>query len=722
MNSTLLHTLNLWVEKRHNYTGCDSKTLVIRKTLWIATLMGFFATLFLTVAFLLFAPQLTILITYGYVMLLILLTSMLFSQWPRKHLKLYYTIELTMLLFTTFYFIFKLGGITTSGGLIFIALSFVLSSIPLQDKRVSIFLFILFTILLVVAALSTRLLTVPDQMTHQVNTIVFMLNTLWLVAYLLYINLNVIFQQDQIDTIEAEKLKEINQTKSNLFNNITHEFRTPLTIIQGMADLVKGKPEEWLETGINKIKANSNILLRLVNQILALAKIESGALPINLKQADIISYINILTELFRSDAIIRNIELKYSPCQEHFVMDFDADKLMHIVSNLISNALKYTSEGGSIEVSTFLTANERELVIVVKDNGMGIDAEHLEHLFERFYQIQSSSVQGGTGLGLAVSKEMVELHNGSISVKSTKGEGSEFIVMLPVSQNAVATDDIGMGFTPQYFAEYHQLLQEQEISNNFKNSETTHLPVLLIVEDNPDLVQYLSAILNNEYKIEIAANGRVGWDLALQLIPDVIISDVMMPEMDGIEMLSRIKNDIRTSHIPVVMLTAKADSDSRLTGLEKGADAYLSKPFNQKELLIELKKLIELRKKMYERYAFFEKQPQTIAAGTNMEDLFMLKVRKVLEENLEDSEFGITQLCGELAVSHTQLYRKFSQLSNQSVASYFKILRLHKAKEMLANPEMNISQAAFAVGFKNLSHFSREFTREFGKNPSEFRK
>lgn len=721
MESTLFHKLDSLIEKLHDYPGCDSKTLVIRKTLWIATLMGFFATLFLTLAFILFAPGLTILITYGYVMLSLLFTSLLISHWPRTQLKLYYVIELTILLLTTFYFIFKLGGITTSGGLIFIALSFVLSSIPLQDKRISIYLFSVFTLLLVVAALSSRFLTIPDQMTHRVNSIVFMLNTLWLVAYLLYINLNVIFQQDEIDKLEAEKLKEINQTKSNLFNNITHEFRTPLTIIQGMADLVISKPEEWLETGINKIKTNSNILLRLVNQMLALAKIESGAMQINMRQADVISYLNVLTELFRSVAVTRNIELKFIPAKEYFVMDYDADKMMHIVSNLISNALKYTSEGGRIEVSAFLANHESTFGILVKDNGVGIDNEHLEHLFDRFYQVSAGTAQGGTGLGLAVSKEMAELLNGSLSVKSTIGEGSEFTVLLPVSRNAAPTDDIGMEIDPRHIAEYHQAILVNEVPDTGSNGKS-ELPVLLIVEDNPDLVQYLSAILNHEYKIEAAANGLIGWEMALELIPDIIISDVMMPGLDGIEMLSRIKNDIRTSHIPVVMLTAKADADSRLAGLEKGADAYLSKPFNQKELQIELKKLVELRKKLHERYAFFEKQPESIATGINMEDVFMLKVRKVLEDNLEDSEFGITQLCGELAVSHTQLYRKFSQLSNQSITNYFKTIRLHKAKEMLANPEMNISQAAYAVGFKNLSHFSREFTREFGKSPSEFRK
>lgn len=722
MKSALVHRIDFLIEKLHDYPGCDSKTLVIRKTLWIATIIGFLATLLLTAAFLLFAPQLTILIRYGYVMLFLLIVTMLTSPLTRRQLKLFYACELTILLLTTFYFIFKLGGITTSGGLIFIALSFVLSSIPLQNYRISIFLFAIFTLLLIVAALLAGTLTIPEQMTHKANSIVFMLNTLWLVAYLLYINLNVILQQEQIDRIEAEKLKEINQTKSNLFNNITHEFRTPLTIIQGMADLVKNRPDQWLEPGVSKIKANSDILLRLVNQMLLMAKIESSALPTNFKQADIISYLENLIKNFHSVAADRKIDLKFLPDRQGFTMDFDAGIMMHVFSNLISNALKFTPTGGCIEISTFSTGDEGKLGIAVKDNGIGIDEEHIEHLFDRFYQVHAGIGHGGSGLGLAVTRELIELAGGTISVESTFGKGSVFTVVLPVNRTAEAMNITDFEFDTQKIDDYNHVFPTAENHVYNQNHGQGKLPLLLIVEDNHDMVQYLSALLTHSYRIEIANNGRIGWKLALELIPDVIISDVMMPEMDGIQLLSLIKNDIRTSHIPVVMLTAKVDHDSRLTGLEHGADSYLNKPFSQKELQVELKKLIELRKKLHERYSLFEKNHEAEISETNIEDVFMMKVKRILEKNLDDHEFGISQLCRELAIGRTQLYRKFSHLSNQSITNYFKLLRLLKAREFLANPEVNISQVAFDAGFKNLSHFSREFNRQFGKSPSEFRK
>ncbi len=244
---------------------------------------------------------------------------------------------------------------------------------------------------------------------------------------------------------------------------------------------------------------------------------------------------------------------------------------------------------------------------------------------------------------------------------------------------------------------------------------------MLIVEDSRDVADYLAAILKSEYRIECAQDGKSGFEKALNLIPDIILSDVMMPEMGGLGLLEKVKNDIRTSHIPVVLLTAKADVASRLSGLERGADVYLSKPFDEKELHIVLKNLIEIRKKLHERYASPENFPPIPENGYKIEDAFMSKVKQVLEANLDDDEFGISQICRELAVSRTQLYRKFKSVSNKTIAEYFKSLRLNKAKTLLSATSMNVTEVAFAAGFKNLSYFSREFTHHFGKSPKEFR-
>ncbi|MBG0861078.1 MAG: response regulator [Bacteroidales bacterium] len=519
-------------------------------------------------------------------------------------------------------------------------------------------------------------------------------------------------QQRRFEELETKHLKEINEMKDRLFTNITHEFRTPLTVIQGMADLIRTEPEQWAEAGTQKIKTNSNILLRMVNQMLGMAKIDAGAMKVNLVCRDINKYLAYLVELFESEALRKKIDLKFKSAADPFEMDFDTDKLMHIITNLVSNALKFTPERGRVEISTSVPGEGKLFAISVRDSGIGIEKEHLDHLFDRFYQVDSSVSSGGIGLGLAFTKEMVELLKGSISVQSIPGSGTEFTITLPVTRNAPAGD----------MQESFQQLQSPAEPGSVGEDEPAEAPLLLIVEDNHDVVQYLHAILKTEYKVEVAENGQTGIRKALELIPDIILSDVMMPLIDGIELLERVKSDFRTSHIPVVMLTAKADIDSRLAGLERGADAYIAKPFDEKELHIQLRNLVELRKKLHERYASLAGLPETSDKSLIKEDEFMMKVRHVLETNLKEDEFGISHLCSELAVSRTQLYRKFKTLSNKTIGDYFKFLRLYKAKELLLTTDLNITEVTYSVGFKSISYFSREFAREFGQSPSEFRK
>ncbi len=544
--------------------------------------------------------------------------------------------------------------------------------------------------------------------------------------------LQFIRQQRKLEELESRHLKEINEFKDRFFTNITHEFRTPLTIIKGMGNLIKARPGEWMGTGLQKIETNSDILLRLVNQMLTLAKTEAGAISVNLVRRDVNKYLAYLVEQFSSEALRRKIDLRFTSAGEPFEMDFDPEKLMHIITNLVSNALKYTPEGGRVEVTTGVMDNGKMFSIRVKDTGIGIEREHLDHLFDRFYRVEHQLSPGGTGIGLALTKEMVLLLQGTISVESIKGEGSEFTVLLPVTRNAPLSGtpeaaDLIKVTDDQYekASSYGEPLYPRQSPEELLSvvaAGPAKLPLLLIVEDSSDVVLYLQAILKYEYRIEVAGNGSIGLEKALEIIPDIILSDVMMPVMDGIELLEKVKNDIRTSHIPVVMLTAKADIDSRLAGLERGADAYLAKPVDEKELHIQLKNLIDLRKRLHERYASLENLPKTSDKYIQKEDEFMIKIRQALEANLGDDEFGISQLCSELAVSHAQLYRKFKSLSNKTIADYLKSLRLHKARELLLTTSLNVSEVTYIVGFKNISHFSREFTHEFGKSPSEFRK
>jgi signal transduction histidine kinase/CheY-like chemotaxis protein len=732
MYSNGLTKLNVWLEKKLSFPGCTNKQLQGNVTVFYNHIFLSATGLIYAISLSIFAPGLNLYIHYtgafGSLYLLSLILQLLFS---RPYMVVHTCISSTMYLLT-FYYIYRMGGIPTSAGLIFAGMSNVLATIPRQRGWLPISMFSLFCIMIVILMILKPWLHIPDQMTPVLNSLLYATNAIILTGGALGFVLRFIRQQRKLEELEAKHLKEINEFKDRFFTNITHEFRTPLTIINGMADLIRTRPGEWMGTGLQKIKTNSDILLRLVNQMLNLAKAEAGAVTVNYVCRDINKYLAYLVEEFSSEAHVREIDLRFTSAGEPFEMDFDPEKLMHIMTNLVSNALKFTPEGGRIEVITGTRDGGGIFSIKVRDTGVGIEKEYQDHLFDRFYRVEHQLSPGGTGIGLALTKEMVQLLHGTISVESIKGEGSEFTVLLPVTRIAslsdtleaedlyIATDDqyekSGSSGVPLYPGESpEELLSVGAVV-------LTKMPLLLIVEDSSDVVMYLQAILKYEYRMEVAANGSIGLEKALQIIPDIILSDVMMPVMDGIEFLEKVKNDIRTSHIPVVMLTAKADIDSRLIGLERGADAYLAKPVDERELHIQMKNLVDLRKKLHERYASLEKIPETSDKFLKKEDEFMMKVKQVMEANLIDDQFGISHLCSELAVSHAQLYRKFKSLSNNTIADYFKSLRLNKARELLLKTNLNVTEVTYRVGFKSISYFSREFSREFGKSPSEFRR
>ena len=727
-----LFNLSLWLEKKLYFPGCTDKQLQGNITVFYNHIFLAIAPLLFLISLLIFAPQATIFIYYMIAISCLYTLSLLLQLlFPSHYMVTHPFISISMYLMF-FYAMVRLGGIPTSGGLIFAGIANVFATVPRQRIWFPISMFSIFCVMVVFLVVLKPWLHVPEQITPALNSIMFAAMAIILTGGALGFILQFIRQQRKLEELEAMHLKEINEFKDRFFTNITHEFRTPLTIINGMADLVKARPGEWMGTGIEKIKNNSDILLRLVNQMLNLAKAEAGSISVNLVRRDVNKYLAYLVEQFSSEALRREIDLKFTSMGEPFEMDFDPEKLMHIITNLASNALKYTPAGGRVEITTGVMDNGKMFSIRVKDTGIGIEREHLDHLFERFYRVEHQLSPGGTGIGLALTKEMVHLLHGTIAVESIKGEGSEFTVLLPVTRNAQLSD-IPESADLIKFTDY----QDEKVSSYSEPVYPSqspeemlsvgaivpaNLPVLLIVEDSIDVVLYLQAILKYEYRIEVAGNGTIGLEKALEIIPDIILSDVMMPVMDGIELLEKVKNDIRTSHIPVVMLTAKADIDSRLAGLERGADAYLAKPVDEKELHIQLKNLIDLRKRLHERYASLENLPKTSDKYIQKEDEFMIKIRQAMETNLDDDEFGISQLCSELAVSHAQLYRKFKSLSNKTIADYLKSLRLHKARELLLTTSLNVSEVTYIVGFKNISHFSREFTHEFGKSPSKFRK
>lgn len=520
---------------------------------------------------------------------------------------------------------------------------------------------------------------------------------------------------------EARRLTEMDSLKTRLYTNITHEFRTPLTVIMGMAEQSKvyfrAQAADKFEPAIQAVQRNARQLLRLANQMLDLSRAEAGALEINLIRDDAARFLQYVAESFRSLAESKGIHLAVHKEQGPLFMDFDPDKLYHIASNLLSNAIKYTPEGGKVILRISAeNRNGREwLLLQVKDNGIGIEPEQLPHVFDRFYRAPSSArgrEEAGIGIGLALTKEMVELLNGQVKAESIPGKGSTFTARLPIQRNA----------TVQKAEPLSLFTAAPPIPADSFSSLPGEQHTLLIVEDNPDVQAYLQACLEGQYQIIKAGNGREGIDKALEIVPDLIISDVMMPEKDGFELCRHLKENERTSHIPIVLLTARADEASRLEGLEGGADAYLPKPFNQKELFIRLRKLIELRQRLQYRYQQAAPFSLPSEAAFSREDEFIKKVQAQMKAHLSDETFGVRELARELAMSRSQVFKKLKALTGQSIAQYMRNYRLHCARQLLESSSLSVSEVAYAVGFRDPAYFSRVFSEAFGSPPSEVRK
>ena len=525
---------------------------------------------------------------------------------------------------------------------------------------------------------------------------------------------------------QTEALKQLDEMKSRFFTNISHELRTPLTIIGGMVDKMKENPEKWLSKGHSMIKRNSDNLINLVSQILDLRKLESGKLTLNLIQSDIIHYLNYLVESFHSLAENKDIQLYFHPDPSEMLMDYDPEKILRIVSNLLSNAFKFTPEGGDVIIQTSVENldGKNRFIIQVKDTGIGIPNEKLAHVFDRFYQVDDTATRKGegTGIGLALTQELVKLMQGNIKVESWLNEGTVFTVEIPITNNAVLSSITDGQITQKTSDPNLAIFTIDAIETRTLSAGDNQLPSLLIVEDNPDVIQYLLACLDDQFQLEVAKDGEEGIQKAIEQVPDIILSDVMMPKKDGFELCQTLKTDVRTSHIPIVLLTAKADQDARLSGLERGADAYLTKPFNKEELFIQLKNLIEVRRKLQERYSSIEALPPSQDVVFKEEDQFIENLRKIIEENFEDENFGIAELCREAAMSRAQLHRKIKALTGHSTSIFTRSIRLQKAKELLQTTTLNISEIAYTVGFSNPNYFTMVFSEKYGQSPSDFRK
>ncbi len=553
-------------------------------------------------------------------------------------------------------------------------------------------------------------------------------NTRW--AYLLYALLIILilaianyFQrrrwkiqaQLQLEKERAGRLKELDRFKSRFYTNITHEFRTPLTVIKGMANRLEENEKAKI-----MIQRNIEKLLNMVNQLLDLSKLENNSLPIDWIQGDIIPFLNYLIESCHSLAKDKHINLAFFTKEESLVMDFDKNKLQQIVINLLSNAIKFTPEYGSVKViaSKFKENKSSFMLLEVKDTGKGIPPEDLDYIFDRFFQVNETAKleEEGSGIGLALVKELVNLQSGRIEVQSELSKGSVFKIYLPIHNWAPndSTQISSVKKIPEPENKHENHIEQGDLNNGEK-------PQVLIIEDSADVREYIVSCLGEKYVLQTARDGKQGLEIAFETVPDVILCDVMMPQMDGLEVCKKLKTDLRTSHVPVILLTARAAQDDRIDGFSHGADAYIVKPFDENELLIRITNLVAQSKRLKESINTIGIQYQLSGQSENQEILFLQNLDEIIEKNMGNELFDTNFLCREIALSRTQLYRKLKALTGYSTADYIRTARLNKARVLLETTDIPVGEIATKVGYKDFSHFTKSFSKKFGVKPSETR-
>ena len=532
-------------------------------------------------------------------------------------------------------------------------------------------------------------------------------------------------QRDQLIDL-SRQLEEATHAKLSFFTNVSHDFRTPLTLIADpINQLMESNhctPQE--QTLLNVVHKNVTILLRLINQILDFRKFENGKLEINFSQFNAAQSICEWAESFRSLSYRKHIHFNITITEhtEEYVLTADAEKLERILYNLLSNAFKFTPENGQIEIilSTFRREDSPWLKLSVSDTGKGMSPEHIQHIFERFYQIDIHHT--GSGIGLALAKAFTEMHHGQIRVESIKDKGTTFIVEIPMTQPDFHNEQATNKIIPESLKEGAVLDADSNMGSSESEENTDeNLPTVLIIDDNQDVRNYIRFLLQQQYDIVEAENGLEGVRLALKYVPDAIICDVMMPVMDGMECCRKLKTEMQTSHIPVIMLTAYTMDEQKIKGYECGADSYLTKPFNGKILKARLQNLIENHLRL--QNFFTDQTGMTSKPQLNEADKgFVDKLRKEIEERLSNPDTNVEDLGAALGFSRVQLYRKTKALTGYAPNELLRIARLKKAASLLAATEKSIAEVTYEVGFSSPSYFTRCFKEFFGESPTDYLK
>ena len=528
-----------------------------------------------------------------------------------------------------------------------------------------------------------------------------------------------------IEHLELEKMKELDTMKSRFFANISHEFRTPLTLIisplKSMIDgFFKGDPKNQYKL----MARNADRLLSLINQLLDLSKLESGHMQLQASRQDLIKFLKPIVHSFTSYAEKQYIDYKCTFPDQDITLFFEKDKLEKIVVNLLSNAFKYTQEFGRID---FTIIEKKEIIqIHIEDSGIGMSEDQLDLIFNRFYQIDGTQKKG-TGIGLALTKELVELHKGKIQVTSSEGKGTKFIVELKKGSGHL-TDEEKTYLTDDFHSKDQEPYVRRHPMDSFtmdgaeEDPENENLPIVLIVDDNEDIRLFISEHFASDYRILEAEDGEKALKLAQQEIPDIVISDVMMPKMDGYELCKELKLDSKTCHIPFILLTAKASNDSALKGFELGADNYVTKPFNPKLLELRVRNILQSRENLKSQLLDTDTihlEPSEVKVVSRDKE-FLKKLIAFIEDNMSNSDLSIDDVCKEMGLSRTQLYRKLKGLVGQSANELIRSIRLKRAAQLIKSNEMTISEITYEVGFNDLQYFRFCFKKQFGVNPSEY--
>lgn len=511
--------------------------------------------------------------------------------------------------------------------------------------------------------------------------------------------------------------EDANKAKLQFFTNISHELRTPLTLIADPVNYIMHDDNlnSQQRSMLQIVQRNVLVLTQLVSEILDFRKVQNGKMELRLSDFNLSESMKQWIMLFSASAQKKHIAIRMN-APDAVMLRADQDKIERICYNLLSNALKYTSEGGEIT----LTAKEENgrVMISVADNGCGISSDELPYIFDRFYQAKNAG--RGTGIGLAIVKAFTELHHGEVSATSVEGKGSTFTIHIPVRQKGEVTN--------QPTEKIEQLVEPssaQEVPNQARHIDEliqpyqTDKPEVLIIDDNIDIRTYLRTVLSEKYNVSEAADGKAGLELARKIVPDIVLSDIMMPVMDGLAFCQQLKTDKAISHIPVILLTARSLDEQRAEGYEHGADAYLSKPFSLRLLFSRIDNLIQSRKKLSKLFSNSDENDAFEKLSNETDKTFAAQLRKIIQDNLSDNEFNVERIGDEIGLSRVQLYRKVKALTGYSPVEMLRKARLTRARHLLRTTEKTVSEVAYAVGFSTPSYFSKCYKDEFGESPKK---